>query len=173
MLERVTPPDDLVEMGYIAGAHGIRGALKVVASTEQVDGLLDYPVWWLGMAGSWHSRRLVDGSAQPKSLTVCLEGVADRDQAVALRGHTVAVSRAQMPEPEAGAYYWTDLLGLAVINVQSESLGQVVNLLQTGANDVLVINAEGAERLIPFVKSVVLDVDFTHRRITVDWGLDY
>ncbi|QDQ26345.1 ribosome maturation factor RimM [Chitinimonas arctica] len=166
-------PADLVPMGFVAGAFGIRGWVKVVADTQYADSLFDYKTWWLGRDGNWRAYQVEEGNSQPKSLSAKLTGVADRDIAFALKGMTVAVPRSEMPPAEEGEYYWADLIGLAVVNLQGESLGAVDELLSTGANDVLVVKDGKTERLIPFIGPVVLDIDQTARVIKVDWGLDY
>lgn len=172
----ITPasiPDDLVPMGFIAGAFGIKGWVKVVSSTEYADNLFDYPTWWLGKDGQWRTIELAEGNVQPKNLVAKLVGIEDRDQAFALKGWTIAIPRSQMPAAEEGEYYWADLIGMEVVNLQGESLGSVKNLLETGANDVLVAFDGKTERLLPFVANVVIEVDQANRLIKVDWGLDY
>ena len=84
-------------------------------------------------------------------------------------GADVAVHRRQLPAAEAGRYYWVDLIGLSVVNREGIALGTVIALMETGANDVLVVQGE-RERLIPFVLGrVVLDVDLEAGVIEVDW----
>ncbi len=96
----------------------------------------------------------------------------DRDAAMALRNSQIAVSRDSFPPAEADVYYWADLLGLDVVNTQGEHLGQVLRLMETGANDVMVV--EGArEHLLPFVADVIREVDLTAGVVRVDWGLDF
>lgn len=168
-----TVPEDLVSMGYISGAFGIRGGINVVADTEHPDSLLDYKTWWIGRDGQWRAYTLVEAAVQPKKLSVTLAGVDDRDKAFALKGCQVAVPRSLMPQAGADEYYWADLVGLAVVNVQGEHLGVVEKLFETGANDVIVAKDGDIERLLPFVGHVVLKVDLAARIITVDWGLDY
>ena len=91
-----------------------------------------------------------------------------------MRGLTIAIERAELPPPEEGEYYWTDLIGLSVVNTQGETLGVVSELLATSAaNDVLVVRQDKTERLIPFVGAYVLEVDLPGKTIRVDWGLDY
>ncbi len=160
-------------MGYIGAPFGVRGWVHVYADTEHPDSLLDYPVWYLGKAGQWNAYRVEASELHTKSIVAKLEGVADRDIAAHLRNCQVGVPRNELPEPSEGEYYWSDLVGLEVSNVAGESLGKVVELLQTGANDVLVVHDGQTERLLPFVASVVLAVDMPARRIQVDWGLDY
>jgi 16S rRNA processing protein RimM len=105
--------------------------------------------------------------------------IADRDAAEALKGVRVFVSRATFPEPDAGEFYWVDLIGLAVANRDGVALGEVVGLIDTGPHCVLRIQppaAEGPEaeeRLIPFVEAYVDSVDMPGRKIVVDWGLDF
>jgi 16S rRNA processing protein RimM len=115
----------------------------------------------------------VDGKVHNHYLLACLEGVDDRTGAEALMGLDVAVLREEMPEAEDDEFYWDDLIGLEVVNVQGEALGQVAGLLETGANDVLQVRDGDQERLIPFVDAVIQQVDLEAGRLVVDWGLDY
>lgn len=165
--------DDLVIMGFVRGASGVRGSLKVHADTEYADSLFDYPVWWLGKDGDWRPFDLVDGEVRPNNaLVVNLAGVTDRDQAEAMRGMQIAVPRSEFPEAGDGEYYWRDLIGLEVVNLQGESFGKVSELTETGAHDLLVVDGD-RRRLIPFVESIVPEVDLKAGRIVVDWGADY
>lgn len=159
-------------MGRVSAPFGVRGWLKVHAFTETLDGLLDYPVWWLGRNGAWQEHRVLECSVHGKLLIAQLEGVADRRAAEALKGIEIAVSRDELPALEENEFYWSGLIGLNVVNTAGVELGKVDSLLQTGANDVLVVKGE-RERLIPFVKQVVLDVDKAAGVIRVDWGADY
>lgn len=159
-------------MGRVSAPFGVRGWLKVHAFTDTLDGLLDYPVWWLGRNGVWQEHRVLECSVHGKLLIAQLEGVADRRAAEVLKGIEIAVSRDELPLPEENEFYWSDLIGLNVVNTAGVELGKVDSLLQTGANDVLVVKGE-RERLIPFVKQVVLDVDKAAAVIRVDWGADY
>jgi 16S rRNA processing protein RimM len=110
-----------------------------------------------------------EGRPQGKGLVASLEGIEDRDIARLLVGADIYIERDQLPSLPEGEYYWTDLLGLQVINRQGQSLGEVVEILETGANDVLVVKGESRE-LIPWVwGTYLLDVDLEAGRITVDW----
>lgn len=162
----------MVVMGYVAAPFGVRGWIRVHAYTEAGDGLLDYPVWWLGKPGAWRECAVLESEVHSKSLVVRLEGCDDRDAAAALRGSLIAVPRESLPPAGADEYYWSDLIGLRVVNTQGQDLGRVEKLLETGANDVLVVQGE-RERLIPFVAPFVLDVDLAAGRIRVDWDADY
>jgi 16S rRNA processing protein RimM len=170
--------EPMVVMGRVAGPYAVSGWIKVFPYTEYVDGLLDYPEWWLGSdGGEWHKFKVIEGEVHGGVLVASLERCADRDAAARLKGLKIAVPRGLLPAlPESGeeGYYWSDLIGLAVINLQGEVLGTVTGLLETGANDVLQVQIPGeTERLIPFIDQVILKVDLEADRITVDWGLDY
>ncbi|WP_037586528.1 ribosome maturation factor RimM [Stenoxybacter acetivorans] len=160
-------------MGYIKGALGVKGWLKVAVSTEYADSLLDYPKWRLSKDGSSCFAAVVEGRVSGDELHVKLEGVDSRDAAFALRGFTVEINRADFAEAEEDEYYWADLIDLAVYNRELMCLGEVVQLLQTGAHDVLVVRGEYGEKLIPFVAQYIDRVCLADKRIDVDWGVDY
>ena len=107
-------------------------------------------------------------------MVIKLEGCNDRNQAEALVGAKIAVYRNQLPQLEGpGHFYWADLKGLQVVNTAGVELGVVDYLLETGANDVLVVKGD-QERLIPYLwKQVVQDVDLSAKRILVDWDADF
>lgn len=159
-------------MGRIAAPFGVRGWVKIQPFTEEIDGLLDFPVWHLGRGADWREVKVLEADVHSKSLVARLQGCDDRDAAAALKGLEVAVPRDELPETGEDEYYWADLIGLEVVNTQGENLGKVADLLETGANDVLVVEGE-RERLIPFIAQVILEVDLKAGRISVDWGADY
>ncbi|MFT3858000.1 MAG: ribosome maturation factor RimM [Aquabacterium sp.] len=108
-------------------------------------------------------------------VVVTADGLDDRDQAEALKGASVFVSRSAFPTPDEDEFYWVDLIGLDVVNREGESLGRVADLLDTGPHCVLrcVSEADATERLIPFVSAYIVSVSLQDRRIVADWGLDY
>ena len=173
-------PDDLVEVGYVGGAYGIRGWVKVQPHGE-ADALLNARAWWLkpaagALAASADWRVFPVGSSREHSGTVVAgsPAVPDRNVAEALRGCAVWVSRADFPEPDDDEFYWVDLIGATVVNEQQETLGTVRGLIDNGAHQILRIVGEGeVERLVPFVEVYVKSVDVAGKRIVVDWGLDY
>jgi 16S rRNA processing protein RimM len=162
----------MVVMGRVTVPFGVRGWVNVQPDTEVLDGLFDYPVWWIQAESGWRELKLEDAKVHGDHLVAKLEGIDDRDQAFRLKGRLIAVPREQLPEPEANEYYWSDLVGLTVRNTQGIELGQVKELFETGANDVIVVHGE-RERLIPFVGQVVLEVDLLNRAMTVDWDAEF
>ena len=159
-------------MGHVSAPFGVRGWIKVRPYTEMLDSLLDYPVWWLGKEGAWREYKVLEADVHSKGLIASLEGSNGREMAEMLQGSQVALPREQLPKAQDNEYYWSDLIGLNVINAQGVVLGTVSELLGTGANDVLVIQGD-RERLVPFVNPLVLEVDLAKGLITLDWDADY
>ncbi|MDX1915900.1 MAG: ribosome maturation factor RimM [Methylophilus sp.] len=167
----------MVVMGRIVAPYGVFGWLKVLPDTEALDGLLDYPTWWVGKNNQWHELVVETAKVHNDVLVVKLKGIDDRDAAFACKGQQVAVPRAALPEPEENEYYWSDLIGLQVKNQQGVDFGAVTDVFETGANDVLVVNTGkergNIERLIPFVDQVVIAVDIAAKTMLVDWDADF
>lgn len=178
-------PADAVEVGRVVDAWGVQGAIKVQPFSSQPEALFSSKRWHLrppegprpAHAPALPALLRVTHAREQAGLVVAsAQELPDRNAAEALRGARVFVSRASFPTPQAGEYYWIDLLGLAVHNREGQALGTVAGLLDTGAHSVLRVQPaeEGAaERLIPFVAAYVDEVDLSARRIRVDWGLDY
>ena len=169
-----TSPDDAdwVILGRIEGIFGVAGMVKVFSYTEYRPDILEFPTWWLGQPGNWRPYKVMEGREQAKTLVAQLEGVDDREQARALLGQSIAVPREQLPPLEADTYYWSELVGLQVLNPGGELLGILDHLFETGANDVMVVRAPaGGEILIPY--TAVLAVDLAQQQIRVDWQADY
>lgn len=160
-------------MGRVAAPYAVRGWIKVQTFTESLDSLLDYPVWYLGKAGKWQAREVVEAKVHSQHLVAQLDGVNDRSAAEALQGHEIAVARQELPPAKEDEYYWDELIGLAVVNLAGESLGKVANLLESGAHDIMKVVAGEEERLIPFTDPIVREVDTEAGRIVVDWGVDW
>ncbi|HEX4944159.1 MAG TPA: ribosome maturation factor RimM, partial [Usitatibacteraceae bacterium] len=154
------------------GPFGIGGWIKLRTFTESPDGLSGHSSWWLRTAAGWRSAVLEDFKVRPAAVSAKLQGVDDRNAAELLRGFDVAVTRDDLGEAKEGEFYWVDLVGLAVVNLQDEVLGQVEELLRTGGSDVLVVKGD-RERLIPFIPDFVKSVDRDAKRITVDWEAGY
>ena len=167
--------EDLIHVGRISGLHGVKGWVKIFSYTDPREGILKYEPWLVKFAGEWRQFKLVAGRAQGKGVVAQLEGYNDRDLAATLMNCDIAITREQLPKAKRGEYYWIDLVGLEVINLEGEQLGAVTKVMATGANDVLVVaGVDGEELLIPFVQEVyVMDVDLEAKRLTVDWQLDY
>jgi 16S rRNA processing protein RimM len=161
-----------VILGRISGLFGVRGWVRVFSYTEPREAILQYKGLLLGRNGDWQSVKVAEGQRHGKSVILRLEGFDDRDRAVGLIGTEIGADRSELPEPEDGHFYWSDLAGLKVVHRDGTELGNVKDILETGAHDVMVVEGE-QERLIPFViDEVVLSVDLDERLISVDWEWD-
>jgi 16S rRNA processing protein RimM len=159
-------------MGRISGLFGVQGWVKVYSYTEPREAVLNYDRWLLRRKNGWQEATVAEGQRHGKTIIARIDGYVDRDQAAGLVGADIGVPREAMPETETGQYYWSDLEGLRVLHRDGTELGTVEYLLETGANDVMVVKGE-QERLIPFVlETVVLGVDLDKGEIEVDWEWD-
>ena len=160
-------------MGRIAAPFGVKGWVKVQPLTAQARSLLDYPAWWVERDGGWEKHEVAAAKVHSEKVVAAkLAGCESREAAAAFRGRGIAVPRSELPRTQAGEYYWVDLIGLAVVNGKAQDLGRITGILQTGANDVLVVEGE-RERLIPFIASVVREVDVPAGAVRVEWESDY
>jgi 16S rRNA processing protein RimM len=164
---------NLVVVGRVAGLYGVKGWIKVISYTEPRKNILDYRPWHLEQDGVIEEAGSVTGRIQGKGLVANLAGIEDRDAAAGLIGANILVNRDLFAQPESDEYYWRDLVGLKVVTTEGVNLGSVESLLETGANDVLVLQGE-RRRLIPFVvDDIVKRVDLDAAKIIVDWEPEF
>jgi len=167
-------PQKTILVGRFHGAFGVKGEVKLESFTEPADRILKYQPWLLRDAqGRERTLAGVRGRVSPKGLVVQVPGIEDRDTADATKGTELYVPRSALPPPAPGEYYWVDLEGLRVVNVEGVDFGRVSHLFATGANDVLVALGD-RERMIPFVTpDYIRSVDFDAGVVTVDWDADF
>jgi 16S rRNA processing protein RimM len=185
----VAIPADLVVVGHVTGAYGLQGWIKIRPYSADADALLHAKTWWLGNPELPQQLRDIDmmhAKFHSGDVVAQLVGVAGRDAAEALKGSAVQISRKHFPSLADGEFYWVDLVGLEVENLQGEHIGIVADLMDNGAHPILRVAvavkpepgvAEGKpgqqELLIPFVEQYVKTVDRSAKKIVADWGLDY
>lgn len=163
----------LLELGKISGVFGVHGWVKVFSSTDPREGIIEYTPWLVYHQGQWREMQLEAGQRQGKMIIAKLVGVDDRDQAMLLSGAVIAVPADKLKKLKKDQYYWRELEGLLVITTAGVDLGRVDHLMETGANDVLVVRGD-RERLIPYTPGhAVQKVDMAAGVITVDWDPDF
>jgi 16S rRNA processing protein RimM len=164
----------MVVMGRVVGGQGLQGWVKVQTFTEHLDSLLDYDTWYLGNdKHPWREFKVQGCNVHTKVVVAKLEGISDRTAADKCKGLLVGVPRSSLPAQAEDEYYWSDLIGMQVINLEGAELGTVESLIETGANDVLCVRNEQGEILIPFLAQVVQQVSLAEKLIRVDWQADY
>jgi len=169
----MTQQDNTIQAGRITGLYGIRGWVKVYSYTQPRENIIQYSPWLVKLNGQWRKFEIVEGRAHGKGVVVRLDGYQDRSQATELIGSDIEIHREQLPKLSENEYYWSDLEGMEVLTCSGQALGTVDHLLETGANDVLVVKGE-RERLIPYLRGdVVVDIDKQSNTITVDWDPDF
>jgi 16S rRNA processing protein RimM len=166
------PAHELVTMGQVVGLYGVRGWVKVYSHTREREGILAYSRWWLRLPDGWRQFELEDGRRQGQGVVAQLKGIADRNQAARLVGADIGIDRRELPALPEGEYYWAQLEGLTVRNLEGTELGTVSHLVETGANDVLVVTGE-RERWIPYTPDVIREVDLESGILVVDWDADF
>jgi 16S rRNA processing protein RimM len=170
-----------VRLGRIVALFGIQGWVKVRSDARPREEILRYSPWLIESEGQWAPRRVLAGRPHGKGIVAQLEGCEAREQASALIGADIAVLLSRLPPLPEGEYYWTQLEGLGVENLDGVRLGVVSHFLETGANDVMVVVPQQAPEqskqaqnlLIPYVRGVVRNVDLGSDLIRVDWEPDF
>ncbi|WMS88613.1 ribosome maturation factor RimM [Pleionea litopenaei] len=173
--------EEIVVIGKITSAFGVKGGVKVFSYTKPRLNILNYSPWLLKLNGQWQPVERLYGRQQGKSIAAELKGYSNRDQAEALAGVDIAITSDQLPQLSNDEFYWRDLVGMRVVNQEAIDFGLVSHLIETGSNDVLVVleTAEQAsgkkrkERMIPFTQDAVINIDREAQLITVEWDADF
>lgn len=178
-------------VGRITGVYGIQGWLKIFSYTDPMEAIVDYNPWYIRAENRknapWTAVKLKAGKRHAKTVIAKLEGCNDCDTAMSYIGNEISIKLEQLEDLKGkDEYYWRDLLGMRVINQQGIALGTVKNLMETGANDVLVVTSENEvaeetstekkhkEHLIPWtMNNAIIAVDVEQGVIEVDWDADF
>jgi len=177
-----TPGDSAsrILLGSVNGVFGVKGWIKVFSETDPRQNIVRYRQWQLrtesGNDDHWRTVKVLDGRVNGKNVIAKLDGVDDIESAEKLRGCLIAIDRADLPDLEPGEYYWKDLVGLTVTDVDGTVLGVVSRLFETGANDVMVLDTGEKEVLVPWVKGDVVKsvvIDGHASGIVVEWDIDW
>lgn len=174
-------------LGKIVGIWGVRGWVKLHSYTRDRIDIAGYKRWFLvaprssKQAKQYIEHEVLNCRAQGQGIVAQLANLSDRDQAHALNGYDIYVPLSDLPELPEDEYYWQQLIGLKVIDETQQAIGVIDSILETGANDVLVLNRietnskeTGSKQvLVPYTPQVVLQVDLEQGLMTVDWDPDF
>lgn len=168
----------MVVLGRIVAPFGVQGWVRVHPFADDPAAWAAIPKWWLSAAADasaeqWRPVQLKQARVHGDGLIAKLESIDDRNGAEALDGFYIGAPREAMPVPAQDEYYWSDLIGLEVVNLHGAQLGRVSGLIETGSNHVLKVQDGERERLLPFVGAVVKSVDIGMGKICADWELDW
>ncbi|MBV1875428.1 MAG: ribosome maturation factor RimM [Cycloclasticus sp.] len=171
--EQIEKESTWLKLGNISGVFGIKGWLKVYTNTDKKENILSYQPWYIERNKVRKEVKLKAGKPHGKTIIVQLEGVDDRNEAELWVGADIYMKSDQLPELAKDEYYWSDLIGLKVVSIDGDDFGIIDHLLETGANDVIVVKGD-RERLIPYVTGqVVKSVDLKEQQMIVDWSADF
>jgi len=179
-----------IELGQVVGIWGVKGWIKLHSYTRQRADIGQYSNWWLQVSKKTAKQpeklikyKVLECRKQGKNIVALLDGVDNTDKAQALNGQSILIAEADLPELPSGEYYWQQLIGLSVSNTKQIEFGIIDSIIETGANDVLIIkeakdkkatgDKETTEVLIPYVDSVVQEVNLVEGSMLVDWDLAY
>ena len=163
-----------VVLGRITGLYGVRGWLKIFSYSRPRENIFSYNPWLIEQSQDVSlTQQVIAWKVQGKGLIAQLDGINDRNMAQTYVGLDIAVPRDALPALAKDEYYWCDLIGLKVVNQNQDVLGTVIEIMETGANDVVMV--EGEEKyLIPLLKgSVIKKVDHEQGQMLVDWDGEY
>jgi 16S rRNA processing protein RimM len=142
--------------------------VKIFSHAHPRKNILSYQPWHINVDDNWQTLEIVQGHVQAKTIVAQIKDIFDKEQARVYMGTDLYIEKAQLPQLKAGEYYWHDLIGLEVINKAQIVLGKVSNLVDTGSNNVLVINGK-KEHWVPYISPFLIKVDMDNRTILVDW----
>jgi len=166
--ESAALPSTIVRIGKIAGAHGLRGALRLRLDNPESDTLGAGSRVVIESGGVAREHRLATFEPASGNLArITIDGVADRDASQALRGAVVSIARSELPAKSGREFYYFEALGCEVHLAGGERLGSITEVFNTGANDVWVVRDGEREVLIPVIEDVVKSMDLDARRITI------
>jgi 16S rRNA processing protein RimM len=165
--------EEIVVMGKVLVPYGVNGWVKVYSFTEKIESFLTYKKLFLSQdQKNWLEIKVKDIKLHGKTIIANFSEIADRTQAEGYKDYLIGVQKKLLPKLKEAQYYWNDLIGCEVLNLQNISFGLVDTFIKTGANDVIVVKGE-IERLIPYTARIVLKADTINGKIIVDWDEDF
>ncbi len=165
--------EEIVVMAKVLVPYGVNGWVKVYSFTEKLESFLQYKKLFLSKdQKNWIEIKVIEIKLHGKTIVANFLEIANRTQAENYKGYLIGVPKNLLPRLKEEQYYWSDLIGCEVLNVQNISFGLVDTFIETGANDVIVVKGD-KERLIPYTTKAVLKVDTINRKIMVDWNEDF
>ncbi len=154
---------DLIKIAKIVSAHGLNGEVKIFPYTDDLNGFKEYNEIYI----DGEELEIISQKIASKFIVLKLKGFDYIDDVKRLLNKDVFIDRAQMPSLDEGEYYIHELIAMEVSSEADEFIGTVKDVMETSANHVLVVDHDGKEALIPFVKAFIKELDLKHRKIKV------
>lgn len=160
-------------VGKFGKPYGVHGWIKVNSFTIPETNILNFNHWFILKQNNLTEIKIESIREQGQVIIVKLPHCLNPETARLYTNIDIYVDREEFPALSNDEYYWTDLEGLKVVNTENIEFGHVDHVLATGANDVLVVKSPTKERLIPYIKNVIINVDLKAKVINVDWDEDF
>lgn len=154
---------DLIKIAKIVSAHGLNGEVKIFPYTDDLNGFKEYNEIYI----DGEELEIISQKIASKFIVLKLKGFDYIDDVKRLIDKDVFIDKAQMPSLDEGEYYIHELIAMEVYSEADELIGTVKDVMETSANHVLVVDHDGKEALIPFVKAFIKELDLKHRKIKV------
>lgn len=166
--------DPPIVVGRISGVYGVRGWVKLNSYTRPKENIFSYSSLLINVSNRWQNLDVEETQRRGQRLLIKINEINTPENAREFIQCELAITRSQLPPLNEGEYYWHDLIGLDVLNQDDVQIGQVKELVETGANDVLVVKGEGKNKiLIPLIMNIyVKQVDLSAKTISVDWQIE-
>jgi len=155
-------------IGQLVNTHGLKGELKATTLTDDPQRFLDLDWVYIDKKGTLEKYFITSVKFLKSLVILKFDGVDSIEAAEKLKGFYLKVDRAKAVKLPENSFFIADIIGIQVYNENNELLGKLLDVIQTGSNDVYIVkNEEGKEILIPALKSVVKEVSLDDRRISV------
>ena len=165
--------EEIIVMGKVSAPFGVNGWIKVYSFTEKLESFLIYKKLFISKdQKNWLEIEVKDIKLHGKTIIANFSEILDRTQAEFYKDYLIGVPKNCLPPLKENQYYWSDLIGCKVVNLQNIPFGLVDSFIETGANDVMVVK-DDKERLIPYSRETVLEVDTINSKIIVDWDENF
>lgn len=162
--------DNLIVVGRFGAVHGVQGDIRVLSFTEHPLNLLEYLPWQIMLRGKPQAIEILQHKLHGEQIVVKIKDYDNRELAKTLTNQDIYIRRDQLPTLEDDEIYWSDLVGLKVVDQRQQTLGTIKSIENYGASD-LIILAE-SDVILPYIDDVVLNVDMEQGVMQVHWEVD-
>ncbi|OEZ33002.1 16S rRNA-processing protein RimM [Francisella endosymbiont of Amblyomma maculatum] len=166
---------NFVEIAKIGATYKFDGELNLYPLANSIETLLSYGDWYIQLPATnvWQHLKCESVLKRANKIYIKLANINDAETAKRYVNSLIGVPQLALPELAEDETYFKDLIGCSVKNTNNDSFGVIVDIIETGANEVLVCKEDGSEYLIPYVKQYIVSEDLNLKKIVVDWEYGY
>lgn len=166
---------DFIEIAKIGSTYKLDGELNLYPLANSIETLLGYGNWYIQLPANnvWQPLKGESVLRRADKLYIKLANIDDAEIAKKYVNALIGVPKEALPKTGEDEAYFKDLIGCSVVNTNNDSFGEIIDIIETGANEVLVCKKESSEYLIPYVKQYIISEDLDSKKIVADWEYDY